>query len=696
MVWKNVRLGLALSLALSGGVGGMALMPPIAIAAQSTVSGLELTPNGERLQLAIALQGSGQPQVFFSQQGNAWVGDITNAQLQLAPGQSALRQDNPVPGVNYIEARQLDANSVRVRIEGAAGPLEGLLAQRSPDQLVFDFSAPILSDQAPSVAAAPATSAANTGVWGAAPGTPSASSQPPLTDITQLRNTSSNALPESSPPTDVVAQAPAVAVPPPPAHMTTVPRQATGAVPPPTGDIAVGNIDLAPRPVDLGSQEPVSLTLKDAPVGDVLALLVRRAGLNVVLNDVATTDTISLDVQDSPLQDVFNSVLRLNQLQGERVGRTVFIGATLPGVQETNMQTFRLNQSVVADVVGVLDALSAEGAPLAGMQFVPDERTNSIMAVGTPNQMAIASAQIAQLDVRQRQALIHVKLITVTLNNGETLAARLGGSSGNFATSGVDGSGIAFEGDRFPSDTTEFDAGFQDVFGAAPSGSLFGPGGGGTTGDSFTSNIGPFNATVPTLLFNTQNRLQNALGLRLEAVLTNASTNILADPRVIVSDGGSSKLEIGQEVITNRSQSVDPATGQSVVTFEKGNAGVNVDIQNVRIDDNGYVTLDITPQVSSPARVVTLPDGEITLLSQRTLTTERIRLRDGQTLILSGLIREEDTVNVSKIPILGDIPILGALFRSTSTNTERDEALLMVTPSILNDDAYLQPVSAAP
>ncbi len=149
-------------------------------------------------------------------------------------------------------------------------------------------------------------------------------------------------------------------------------------------------------------------------------------------------------------------------------------------------------------------------------------------------------------------------------------------------------------------------------------------------------------------------------------------------------------------MITNRIQSVDPATGQSSVSFEKGNAGVNVDIQNVRIDDNGFVTLDITPQVSSPARVVTLPDGEITLLSQRTLTTERIRLRDGQTLILSGLIREEDTVNVSKIPILGDIPLIGALFRSTQTNTERDEALLMVTPSILSDDMHLQPVSVAP
>ena len=103
------------------------------------------------------------------------------------------------------------------------------------------------------------------------------------------------------------------------------------------------------------------------------------------------------------------------------------------------------------------------------------------------------------------------------------------------------------------------------------------------------------------------------------------------------------------------------------------------------IDDNGFVTMRINPTVSAPAASIDTQQGQITLVQSRDLQSGLVRLRDGQTLILSGVIQETDRTTVSKVPILGDIPILGALFRSTTRENSRQEVVIIVTPQILDD-----------
>jgi type IV pilus assembly protein PilQ len=104
-----------------------------------------------------------------------------------------------------------------------------------------------------------------------------------------------------------------------------------------------------------------------------------------------------------------------------------------------------------------------------------------------------------------------------------------------------------------------------------------------------------------------------------------------------------------------------------------------------RIDDNGFVTLALEPTVSAPSETVNTEGGSITLLSRRDLVSGRLRLRDAQTLIVSGIIQDRDRTTVSKVPILGDIPILGALFRRTERENTRQEVIILLTPQILND-----------
>lgn len=667
----------------------------------SQITGVKLVPDGDQLRLQIDLAAGKRPQVFFTQQGNAWVGDITNAELRIGSG-GTFRQNAPAAGISYLEAKQVGSDSVRLQIMGEGAPPQGLLTERSATSLAFDFEVPAgstgttvaaappapsttppLSTSTPGVTAPALTSTGSETSLSATGGAPDALGSPAM----------SQSGPEGEPETVATAATPVAPELPlgvAPDRVTQIPRidelsapqlptsindsslsQFTGAAQaPPSGDIAVGSILPTQATVDLGSDSTITLTLKDAPVADVLSLLIRRAGLNVVLNDVPADLTISLDVQDSPLQETFNFILRLKELQAERVDQTVFIGTELPGVTEQIVRSFRLNQASVqsgdegAGVLDFLTSLSAAGGVLEGVQFIPDERTNSITAIGSAEQLDVVAAQIAQLDIRKRQALISVRVVDVTLTDTETLAVRLGGTSGNFAISGANGAGANFDG-------TPVD---QPV--------------GNSTGNI---GVGEDGAGSNTFVFNTLNRLEDALGLRVEAALTNSTAKILADPKLVVSDGGSSTVNIGNDVIAGVAIQSDPATGLTAVVPVIETAGVNVALNDVRIDDNGFITVSIVPEVSAPAGTATFSGNTITLLNTRQLDVQRVRLRDGETFVLAGLINENDTVSVTQVPLLGSIPILGSLFRDQSTTTTRNEVVLLVTPFILNDQVASLP-----
>jgi type IV pilus assembly protein PilQ len=105
-----------------------------------------------------------------------------------------------------------------------------------------------------------------------------------------------------------------------------------------------------------------------------------------------------------------------------------------------------------------------------------------------------------------------------------------------------------------------------------------------------------------------------------------------------------------------------------------------------KIDDNGFVTFALSPSVSAVTDREPVPGcGNIDILSVRRLDTGALRVRDGQTLIMTGVISEFDRAEVTKWPVLGDIPLIGSLFRSGGTRREKRELVIMVTPRIIND-----------
>jgi len=199
---------------------------------------------------------------------------------------------------------------------------------------------------------------------------------------------------------------------------------------------------------------------------------------------------------------------------------------------------------------------------------------------------------------------------------------------------------------------------------------------------------GSFTPALPSL-FQYPTRFLSAL----QAQITSGNAKILTDPTLVVQEGETATVNLTQEVVGNISSETESTNNLTTrtVTAQIREAGLILEIAVNRIDDNGFISLAVNPRVTAIGTRQDLSVGDdtnqIALLNVRQLRSGQIRLRDGQTLILSGIIQESDRTEVSKVPILGDIPLLGALFRSTNRSNQRQEVIVLLTPQIIDDSA---------
>lgn len=380
---------------------------------------------------------------------------------------------------------------------------------------------------------------------------------------------------------------------------------------------------------------------------------------------------------------------------------------------------------------------------LRGLQVVGDERTNSLTLIGTPKQIDIATAQLIQIDSRRRQVAVNVKIVDVNLLATEDFNTSFSFGIGDSFFSNDRGSAVLNFGGITPPTNANVTGSVinppvitNPITGQTfldPNNSIVIPGGGGgiidengnftQTDASFLAPIAPFGAngdpTQPgisqftpgtptirtrnadgtiTVTQGTQSTITSALPTlfqfpdrflaRLQAQVVSGNAKILTDPTLTVQEGQTAVVNLTQEVFGGFRLETQNNAGTNVNTVREPiirQAGLILQIRVDRIDDNGFVALSVAPTVSAIANQVNTADGPITLVSSRQLTSGQIRLRDAQTLILSGIIQETDRASVTKIPILGDIPILGALFRSTNRQNQRQEVIVLLTPQILDD-----------
>jgi len=169
----------------------------------------------------------------------------------------------------------------------------------------------------------------------------------------------------------------------------------------------------------------------------------------------------------------------------------------------------------------------------------------------------------------------------------------------------------------------------------------------------------------------------------IESLIVSSSAKTLAQPTLLVQEGESAEVETGESVITGVTKTVTDKSEE--FKNERENAGLTVEVNVKKIDDNGFITLNLNPVISVPVSAGLQENVRIFNIVARRLNSGDVRLRDGQSLILTGVITESDREFVNKWPILGDMPLIGQLFRQSTSSREKDELVIIVTPTILDD-----------
>ena len=169
--------------------------------------------------------------------------------------------------------------------------------------------------------------------------------------------------------------------------------------------------------------------------------------------------------------------------------------------------------------------------------------------------------------------------------------------------------------------------------------------------------------------------------MSLNYLITNGKARVLASPKIMVTNGKKSTIDLTSDYLKSVKQEVATVgiTGIPTTTYEIGSdQGIKVEITPF-ISPDGYVVMKLNPQYSTIK--TSLP--QYTLLSRRNIELENVRVKDGETLVLAGMIQEQEQNNVQKIPVLGDLPVVGPFFRRTNSSTEKEETVILITPHIV-------------
>lgn len=409
--------------------------------------------------------------------------------------------------------------------------------------------------------------------------------------------------------------------------------------------------DRMAREKQLSSQavfkRPVTLQFRDANLRMVFEALSRTANLNIILdrevkNDLRTT----IYVKDASVEDTIDIILLQNQLE-KRVlnNNTIFVYPATPAKQkeyaELKVRSFQLSNVDAQYMANIIKTM------LKTKDVVTDQRTNTLIMRDTPEAIAVAEKLVAAQDIADPEVMLEVEVLEV--------------STGRLQNLGIDWpSSISF---TVPPDSS---------------------------GGSTRTLGGLRNVTSNSLLVSTI-----SAGVNLQ--LQDTDARVLASPRIRARNKEKAKILIGDKVpvITNTVTPVQ--TGGSVVTgsVQYLDVGIKLEVEpQVYTDDD--VGIKINLEVSNIAKEIQGPSGSLAYQIGTRNASTSVRLHDGETQVMGGLINDQDRSSASKIPGLGQLPVLGRLFSNHSDNGTKSEIILSITPHIIRPqgvaDVYVRDV----
>lgn len=360
-------------------------------------------------------------------------------------------------------------------------------------------------------------------------------------------------------------------------------------------------------------------------------------------------------------------------------------------------ENLKLGEGIIACSVSSQSATS-NASPFdmqnLSIAYFPQRGTITLMG-GSENQAKMIERFIKLNDVKQPQAFLEVSIVELNESGSKDFQNQWQIQSKNWGAS-FDGQslsggrpGFSSGGNYYTKTEYIWDGGNQAT-GQAPNGNPYmNP----ETGEFIVPNQIEriYRAIMPSTTY---------VSWTMNYLIQNRKGRVLANPKILITNGQESVIDLTQDY-------VEKVTSEYLTSSYAGQSGTTGTVQrDYTIGDDlgikvslvpfispeGYVTLNIKPeystvadQVYAPGSISSSPDLVATLLSRRDLDLKNVRIKDGETLVIGGLIQELETKSVNKIPFLGDLPIIGTIFRSTSTTKSKSELVIMITPKILND-----------
>ncbi|MEM0952103.1 MAG: secretin N-terminal domain-containing protein [Cyanobacteria bacterium P01_H01_bin.74] len=281
-----------------------------------------------------------------------------------------------------------------------------------------------------------------------------------------------------------------------------------------------------------------------------------------------------------------------------------------------------------------------------GVTFIAEPISATLTVIGTKEQLALVDSIIDQVDVRRPQAVIEVSLVEIQVSELKSFQP-LWGAFNLGEESAID---------------------LNVVSGGSPTG------------------VNQFSFNKAGLSTFSQNNFLSSFTLSQSH--QNIKGKVLANPTIVAMDGLESNISITDQ-IANVQQTITTTTTGNIITNQitTQDAGISLSVTPT-ITNDGSIALDLSPEVSQPSRTITAGETSTTLISTRSMTLTGVRVKDGQTLVIGGLINETTSFDENKIPGLDKLPIVRAMFRTINSNDRnKTELVLMVTPHILKEDA---------
>ena len=444
--------------------------------------------------------------------------------------------------------------------------------------------------------------------------------------------------------------------------------------------------------------EKLSLNFQDIKVRSVLQLIADFTELNLVTSD-SVDGSITLRLQDVPWDQALELILKTKGLDKRQIGNVLMVAPaaeiaererqeieTIKQLQElAPLQTefIRIRYASARELFKLFDSEETDegedvGAGSTGSILSPrgrvvvDERTNALLITDTADKIEEFRRLIANIDVPLRQVLVEARIVVATDNFDQQVGVQWGGGAaeqGNGDRFGITGSldsllnEVGADDDELTSifdfangnGSIQFpDANFVDL--------------------GISDSIGqPQSIAVGFLSDNF------ALNAELSAIAAEGRGEVVSQPRVITGDKQEAEIKTGEEIPYVESS----ASGRSTIKFREAVLSLKV-TPNITPDNRLILDLVITQDSRSEDFVFGENNSQVPIILKNEIRTQAL-VDNGKTIVLGGVFRESELEQETKVPLLGDIPVLGRLFKRTIVGNEKNELLIFITPRILTD-----------